>query len=361
MDTGIISKKNVNNLIIKMLTNRATPDECVMLDKWVKKSDDNRRLFLLFRNSWLASSQTLEPDIACTSKALEKVNEKINLLRSAELREPAAKTLKQSKRPILSYIKIAALWILLFGMGAVFSLLFVKPAGVLNFASDVSVIAPRGSKALTILPDGTVVWLNAGSKIKYKIPAGKPAREVTLEGEAYFNVTKDPDHPFIVDAAEMIIKAYGTEFNVKAYPEEKVVAATLVKGSVSVEIKDKPSDRTMLKPNDQAIYYKPTAKRSENFLVTKGINPALYTLWINDRLRIKGETLEDLAVMLERKYDVTIHFDDNSLRDLRFTGIIENETIEQILELIKISSNVDYRIDGREIWMAKAGKQTTLK
>jgi transmembrane sensor len=174
--------------------------------------------------------------------------------------------------------------------------------------------------------------------------------------EAFFNVSKDPDHPFTVNAGEMIIKAYGTQFNVKAYPEEKEVEATLVEGSVSVEIKDKPTNKTMLKPNDQAIYFKPTTERSENFLVTKGIDPSLYTLWINDRLQIKGETLEDLAVMLERKYDVTIHFDDNSLRDLRFTGIIENETIEQILELIKISSNVDYRIDGRKILLSKTGK-----
>jgi transmembrane sensor len=359
MDTGIISKKEVRDLIIKVLANEATPDECVMLDKWVKKSDDNRRLFLRFRNTWLASSQAMEPDLAKTSKALQSVNGKIKSLRSADLAEPLSGPLQENKKSIFSYIKIAALWIILFGLGVLFSLLFVKPAGVLNFTSDASVIAPRGSKALTILPDGTVVWLNAGSKIKYKITAGKPAREVTLEGEAYFNVSKDLDHPFTVKAAEMIIKAYGTEFNVKAYPEEKVISATLVKGSVSVEIKDKPSNKTMLKPNDQAIYYKPTPERSENFLVSKGINPALYTLWINDRLQIKGETLEDLAVMLERKYDVTIKFDDNSLRDLRFTGIIENETVEQILELIKISSNVDYRIDGRQIWLAKTGKQIT--
>ena len=357
MDTGIISKKEISDLIIKVLANEATPDECAMLDKWVKKSDDNRRLFLRFRNAWLASSQAVVPDPVKTAKALEAVNGKIKSLSSADPAEALSKPLQENKRSILGYIRIAALWIILFGLGVLFSLLFIKPAGVLNFTSDASVIAPRGSKALTILPDGTVVWLNAGSKIKYKIPAGKPVREVTLEGEAYFNVSKDPEHPFTVNAAEMIIKAYGTEFNVKAYPEENVVSATLVKGSVSVEIEDKPSNKTMLKPNDQAIYYKPTPERSENFLVSKGINPALYTLWINDRLQIKGETLEDLAVMLERKYDVTIHFDDTSLRDLRFTGIIENETIEQILELIKISSNVDYRIDGREIWLSRTGNR----
>jgi transmembrane sensor len=359
MDTGIISKKYVSNLIIKVLTNEATPDECVMLDSWVKKSQDNRRFFLHFRNTWLASSQAVEPDPLKTSIALDKVHGKIKSFRSADLAATSSKPFQENKRSILSYVKIAALWLVLFGLGVLFSLVFVKPAGVLNFTSEASVIAPRGSKALTILPDRTVVWLNAGSKIKYKITAGKPTREVTLEGEAYFNVYKDPEHPFTVNAADMTIKAYGTEFNVKAYPEEKVVAATLVRGSVSVEIKDKPTNRTMLNPNDQAIYYKPTADRSENFLVTKGINPALFTLWINDRLQIKGATLEDLAVMLERKYDVNIHFDDNSLKDLRFTGIIENETIEQILELIKISSNVDYRIDGREIWLTRTRVQIT--
>jgi transmembrane sensor len=356
MKTDLVSKKEVSELIIKVLTNQATSEECAMLDEWVKKSDDNKRFFLRFRNVWLASSQIVKPDRTKTSKALEILNQKIDSFQPAESSVPAIKLLPDIKSSFISYLKIAALWVLLFGMGAVFSMLFIKPARVLNRNSEVSVIAPRGSKALTVLPDGTVVWLNAGSKIEYKIPENKTAREVTLEGEAYFDVSKDQEHPFTVNAREMIIKAYGTEFNVKAYPDEKEVETTLVEGSVSVEIKNKPSNKTMLKPNEQAIYYKPTSERSENFLVTKGIDPSIYTLWIKDRLQIKGETLEDLAVMLERKYDVTIHFEDNTLRNLRFTGIIENETIEQILELIKISSNVDYQIDGREIWLSKTGK-----
>jgi len=356
MNTDLVSKKEASELIIKMLTNQATSEECAVLDNWVKRSDENKSFFLRYRNVWLASSQVVKPDREKTSKALGILNQKINSSQSVESHVPEIKLPIDRKRSFTGYFKIAALWVLLFGTGAVFSMLFVKPARVLNFNSKVSVIAPRGSKALTVLPDGTVVWLNAGSKIEYKIPANKTAREVTIEGEAYFDVSKDPEHPFTVNAGEMIIKAYGTEFNIKAYPDEEEVETTLVEGSVSVEIKNKPSNKTMLKPDEQAIYYKATSERSENFLVTKGIDPSIYTLWIKDRLQIKGETLEDLAVMLERKYDVTIHFDNNTLRDLRFTGIIENETIEQILDLIKISSNVDYRIDGREIWLSKTGK-----
>jgi transmembrane sensor len=356
MNTGQESRKDISELIIKMLTDQATSEECAMLHDWIKKSDDNKQYFLRFRNIWMASSTVVKSDKAKTSTALETVHKKIGKLQPEEIHKPEKPEIHDKSRSLLSYFRIAALWILLFGLGALFSMLFIKPSRILNLNSTVSVVAPRGSKAMTVLPDGTIVWLNAGSKIEYKIPDNKPVREVQIEGEAYFHVSRDPEHPFTVNAQEMVIKAYGTQFNVKAYPEEKQVETTLVEGSVSVEIKNKPSNRTMLKPNEQAIYYKPTSERSENFLVTKGIDPSLYTLWINDRLQIKGETLEDLAVMLERKYDVTIHFDDNSLKDLRFTGIIENETIEQILELIKISSNVDYRIDGRKILLSKTGK-----
>jgi ferric-dicitrate binding protein FerR (iron transport regulator) len=356
MNTDLVSKKEINELILKVLANQATPGECVILEEWVKKSDDNKRFFLRFRNVWLASSQAVKYDKGSISLGLEAVNKKIKSSHSGETVLPEIRNLHDKKRSYMFYIRTAALWIFLVGLGAVLSMLFVKPARILNLNSKVSVMAPMGSKALTVLPDGTVIWLNAGSKIEYKISDDKPVREVTLEGEAYFNVSKDPDHPFTVNAREMIIKAYGTEFNVKAYPEEKEVETTLVKGSVSVEIRNKPSNKTLLKPNEQAIYYKPSTDRSENFLVTKGIDPSIYTLWINDRLQIRGETLDDLAVILERKYNVTIHFDDNTLKNLRFTGIIENETIEQILELIKISSNVDYHIDGREILLSKTRK-----
>jgi transmembrane sensor len=356
INTGPDSKKDISDLIVKMLTDQATSDECVMLDDWIKQSDDNKQYFLRFRNVWMSSSLVVKSDRAKTLTALETVNKKIGKLQPEEIHKPETTEINNKSRSLLNYLRIAALWVLLFGLGAVFSMLFIKPSRILNLNSTVSVVAPRGSKAMTVLPDGTIVWLNAGSKIEYKIHDNKPVREVQIEGEAFFHVARDPEHPFTVNAREMVIKAYGTQFNVKAYPEEKDVETTLVEGSVSVEIKNKPSNRTMLKPNEQAIYYKPTSERSENFLVTKGIDPSLYTLWINDRLQIKGETLEDLAVMLERKYDVTIHFDDNSLKDLRFTGIIENETIEQILELIKISSNVDYRIDGRKILLSKTGK-----
>lgn len=356
MNSDLISNVEISELIIKVLTNQATPDECVILDGWVKKSDDNRRFFLRFRNTWLASSQVVIPDRARTFKALDIVSNRIKSSLTAELSAGEMNFTHSKKIIYLKYLKRAALWILLFGLGAVFSMLFNRPEGVLNHSSKVTVVAPRGSKAMTTLPDGSNVWLNAGSKIVYSMPDRKSIRRVNLSGEGYFTVARDHDRPFIVTAEGVLIEALGTEFNVKAYPDENIVETTLIEGSVSVELKNKTSGKIILKPNEQIAYYKPTSDRSENLLLTKGIDPSEFTLWINDRLQIKGVKLEDLAILLERKYDVKINFEDSSLKDLRFTGFLENETIEQIMEIIRISSSVDYRIKEREIWLMKTGK-----
>ena len=209
MNIDLVSKEDVSELIIKVLTNQATPEECVVLNDWVKKSNDNSIIFLRFRNVWLASSQTVIPDKISTSKALENVYRKINSSLDVEIASSEINLQPRGKRSLSKYLRIAALWILLFGSGAVLSILFINPNRILNLNSEVSVMVPRGSKAVTVLPDGTVVWLNAGTKIEYKVQENKPVREVTIKGEAYFNVSKDPEHPFTVNAGEMIIMAYG--------------------------------------------------------------------------------------------------------------------------------------------------------
>jgi transmembrane sensor len=357
MDKESGLNNEIEELIIKVLSGTATNSEIRSLDHWVRQTDENQHYFLRFRDSWYSLSQIKTPNKTRTLEALNEVNRKITGLPVYEVAESGTRLLPSHTYSPPKFLRTAALWLLLLGMGAVFILLIQKYTGNFKISYTAQVESPRGSKAFTTLPDGTTVWLNAGSQLEYKISAGKPVRNVSLAGEAYFNVARDPDHPFSVNAGSMIIKAYGTEFNVKAYPEEKKVETTLIEGSVSVEIRNKPNNKTVLKPNEQAVYYSPSEGRSENFLVTKGIDPAYYALWIKDKLQIKGEKLEDLAVMLERKYDVTIHFNDMDLKDLRFTGIIENETIEQILELIKISSNVEYAMDGREVWLSKSRKR----
>ncbi|MBK7710825.1 MAG: hypothetical protein IPJ37_07685 [Bacteroidales bacterium] len=151
MKKDLSSEKEVSNLIIKILTDQASPDECLVLDNWVKKSDENRLFFLHFRNIWMASSQVIKAEKTNIPKALEIVNHKINEINPDEVRLNGKKVFPGRKSNLFSYVRIAALWVLIFGMGALFSMLFLKPEKILNFNSAVSVITPRGSKALTVL------------------------------------------------------------------------------------------------------------------------------------------------------------------------------------------------------------------
>jgi hypothetical protein len=123
-----------------VLTNQATLDECVMLNDWVKKSEDNRIFFLRFRNVWLASAQTVKSEKISTSKALENVYRKLNSAQASENRSPELNLHSGGKRSLFKYFRMAALWLLLVGVGAVFSIIFIKPDRILNRNQDVSVI-----------------------------------------------------------------------------------------------------------------------------------------------------------------------------------------------------------------------------
>ena len=240
---------------------------------------------------------------------------------------------------------------------------------------------PAGAKTKVTLPDGTDIWLNAGSNLKYSNEFGKKQREVFLTGEAYFDVETDPSKLFLVRTSELNIKAYGTEFNVKSYPEENTTETTLIEGSIGVtrtKFEKKKSDEVILEPNQRVVYYKstrsiktvePTEEKIESepvqikrepqkltYLISKGIDPEPFTSWKDGTLFITSETLEELAIKLERKYDVKIHFENEQLKNLKFTGSLENETVEQVIEAIGIAAKIDYEIEDRGIWFKKLNK-----
>ena len=235
---------------------------------------------------------------------------------------------------------------------------------------------PAGAKSKVTLPDGTIIWLNAGSNLKYSNQFNKKSREVYLTGEAFFDVETNPSKVFLVRTSELNIKAYGTAFNVKSYPEEGTIETTLIEGSIGVtriSFEDKKSDEVMLEANQRVVYYRKNKlvekeniadneiesspeqvihpKQKLTYLISKGIEAEDFTSWKNGTLFITSETLKELAIKLERKYDVKIHFENEHLKGLKFTGSLENETIEQVIEAIGIAANITYNIKDRDIWL----------
>jgi transmembrane sensor len=336
--------------VAKLLNGEADSAERKMVMDWVEARPENGEEFARLRDAWELASAESARESWNRPDARERL-----LMRLLEAQSKAGLTVKPGragKGKWLSLLKYAALFILIAGIPSLLVYHFTAGGGELPVSGRLTAIsAARGSKTTMTLADGSRVWLNAGSTISYGPAFDRDSRDIRLTGEAYFEVAKDPSRPFNVSAGNVIVHAVGTAFNVKAYPDENVVETTLVEGKVEVEMKDGSAPVTVLKPREQVYYYKPVREKEKlgKVLISKGIEPEQFTSWVNDELVIDNETLGSLAVKLERKYDVNIYFDDPSLKELRFTGILRNETIEQVLDILRISSSLNYHMDKRDI------------
>lgn len=228
------------------------------------------------------------------------------------------------------------------------------------------IIVPRGEKSQLILSDGTKVWVNAGSKLKFPDRFEDNAREVWLEGEAFFDVARDKNRPFFVRTSEINIKVHGTKFNVKAYSEEGIIETTLVEGLVSLERKTKSSkegNEVFLEPSHKAIYLKNKATlvteevkreveeplKPEKIIISKPVEVEVVTSWKDGKLIFEDETLESVARKLERRYDVVINIEDDSMKMIKYSGVLKNISAEQAMKAIQVTSQFRFEVKGNKI------------
>jgi transmembrane sensor len=214
------------------------------------------------------------------------------------------------------------------------------------------IMAPYGSKGMVTLPDSTKVWLNAGSKIKYASNFSGKNREVFLEGEAFFDVIKSEKHLFVVNTSDIRVKVYGTEFNVKAYADEPEIITTLVSGSISIEAINLNilKEPLTLRPNESATFHK--AALTDNYekrIVIEAINSRVVSSWKDGIWVIRGEELGKLAVKLERRFNVNITFEDESLKNYKFSGSLFEETFEQVMKIIKTSAPINFSVENNNV------------
>ena len=236
------------------------------------------------------------------------------------------------------------------------------------------VVAPKGSKTRTILPDGSTVWLNAGSRIVYANFNG-PEREITLEGEAFFDVVQvlspatHQKKPFIVHAGTIDIRVLGTAFNVKSYPEEKTIETTLIRGLVQITRKgDTKGAPVYLHPNEKIVLpasstevvttnepvattNEPVIKQIIHIDSTIKDSEHIETAWVYNRLEFRGDNFEQLALKLERWYNIKIYFEDAAARQLKFNGSLQNETVEQAFMALKEAVPFEVRIVNNEVFI----------
>lgn len=222
-----------------------------------------------------------------------------------------------------------------------------------------------GSKTKVQLPDGTQVWLNANSQLLFNSENfGKEERTVNLTGEAFFDVTKNEKIPFVIHAGVVNITVKGTAFNVKAYPKQKEIETTLIRGLIEITTRHDPERKIVVKPNEKIIIPSEViveedskAGSSENSLYTisrlqKNEKRVLSEIvWIKDNLEFDNQTFQDLSPQLESWFSVNIHFGDKAIKQRRFSGSIEKETLEQTLSAMQISFPFKYYITGNDVWI----------
>lgn len=375
-----IEKEKYKELIAGYLSGNLSDEEYDRLNSWIEDDDRNVAYLNEYSQVWLASMAISNPKEFDTKNAFNKFEQRISASNEALDKPDVVETSRLKINYV--FLRIAALIILSFGLGFGANYLYNNKT-VSSLTTYQEIAAPLGSQTHVLLPDQSVVLLNAGSKIRYYSDYGVKNREVWLQGEGYFTVTKNKTKGFIVRAGSLAITALGTQFNVKAYPMEGVIETALVEGKVRIErIKTNENNQKMvagigfLNPKERLIYkednveklikepagedtpYEALIRETDldvtqfnNISFEKNVDLRPFISWKGKRWIIKGEELSKLAIKLERKYDIKISFESERLKHLRFSGILEDESIEQVFKAVSLSAPVLFSIDGKNVYL----------
>lgn len=363
-----------DQLIINFLNGKLSLEEANELSELLDSSPEKRELFKIYQKIWIGSSVTYPDDKFSPHKAWKKIVHAIN--------RPTYSQVYQSQRIIrrmyIRFARIAALFLVVFLVGAIASyFIFSNYNGVFG-EGHCEISVPHGSRSRIVLPDSSVVWLNAGSKLNYNADFDRGNRVVTLSGEAYFDVQYHELSVFLIHTQNADIRVLGTQLNVKSYPNEDIFETTVISGRVEVSVIDENrlSQPILLVPNQRMIYSRdegnvklqPLPEKNDDDIVVEEVqikvspkpsiilsqisNPEEFTSWVDGKLVLKSEPLVSLARKLERFYNVNISFEDDSIKDLRYTGTLEEVTIEEVLRAISSASSINYKIDKNQVTLS---------
>jgi transmembrane sensor len=352
-------------IIIKYFEGKATQEESGLLSDWLDQNKSNRQIFASLKKAHIEIEANAIHGSSSTNEAYKRFLDHINKYERLKASD------RKKKKIFLrnNILRYAAIFIVILSVGITGYFLgnHLSPGADNNFCE---INVPYGSRSMVILSDGSTIWLNAGSKIKYDRHFGISSREVFLEGEAYFDVKK-AKHPFIVYTSHIDIHVLGTTFNVKSYPDEDNIEATLVEGIIRIESKrsDKP---VFLKPKEKFTFHKPDAKTEVSYCkkenesdqtghkdsidatatlapvqemkIKRNVNTDEYTSWKDGNLIFNKEPLESLARKLERKYDITFSFENEELKNYSYSGTLRDFPLEQVLKALELTSPINYSI-----------------
>ena len=301
------------------------------LRTWFKQPEVREMLFQHYRHSW-TEAEGKELPVEIQNRMFRNIQSRIHAGRERKMEEKSVR-----KRLFRQWLPYAAAVVFLLGLTTSVHLYMNLVDKTENYSSQVD----KGQRASVILPDGTKVWLNSHTELTYNGDYGKGNRQVVLSGEGYFEVAKDTTLRFIVKAGEMEVEALGTTFNVKAYQEDGELTTTLFEGKVRTSV---GKDEVILKPDESLSF----DKSSRRMIVSDDL-AAYARMWKDNELVFKGATMEEVAVILDRLYNVKVRFTSEKVKHYRFSGVIKNNSLDNVIELISLTAPIMYKKVGGEI------------
>ncbi|MBL7969805.1 MAG: DUF4974 domain-containing protein [Prolixibacteraceae bacterium] len=304
--------------------------EIVEILDWIEASPENQKIYTQLKNLWVITG--LDHPDKVTIPSLPFLGTK---------HIPYQKILFG---PVLKY---AAVFVLAFLLGSL-SFYFRNKIERSELSSIYNtIIVPYGERSQISLYDGTKVWLNSGTKLRYPVVFNRNSREVFIEGEAYFDVAKDTKHPFEVNAGQLKVLVLGTRFNICAYPEENEFSATLDEGSINA-VNTTNGKAIKLNPGEQVVL-----NRETNGLKNQSVRTELYTLWKENLLKFEDAPFSDVIKKMERWYDVKIVVDPEINTKERYTMTIKTESLREMLQLVARTTKMNYDINESTVLLKK--------
>lgn len=320
---GNDKKKKIYEIIRLFQENRFSKETEEKIQRWLINEEDDEEKEIASSEYW--ESMEIYPDKS-TDKALKRVNTRIGLNK------------KKLLNPVYYVKRIAAVLIPLLIVSGIYFYFVDRTA-------EIYISAAYAETKNVTLPDGSQLWLNSGSNVRYPKSFGENERTIHLEGEGYFSVKRDEQKPFIVHTSSLSVKVLGTEFNVMAYPDDEKAVATLNSGKV--EVKPSEDELYIIKPDEQLIFDKNTAKVSIEKIAADGVSG-----WRNGELCFIDNTIGEILKTLERRFNVSFTVEQSLLQSEKSYTVkfLKNENIEQILSILSdVTGNFSYRVEGSKI------------
>lgn len=324
----MIEKDYIQPLITAFLSGNATDGERRELEEWVKQSPDNNRYFQEMRNVWQAMNPAFNPSEINVFEAEKNILANI------------AATERNVVRVVLLYWqRIAAIIVIpLLVLCTYFYL--NKNSSQYNAIEYQEVKSPHGTFSEVCLPDGTHVWLNGGSSLRYPLVFRKGKREVFLKGEGYFEVEADKENPFVVETGRITLRATGTAFNIEAYNNDSITAVTMVKGKVDVAFGN--SSPVAMIPGERASFNNLT----KQCLIAK-TDPYKWYAWKDGLMIFRDDPLSYVFKRLGQTFNVNIDLRDTTLANAPYRATFEYESLDEILRLLRMSAPLSFKQNKR--------------